>query len=78
MWGNRPHYEKSGLVVRVNGTELPTEKIDGPTFVFALGTMQGPARFDIDIDVDTFVPRDLGINDDPRSLGIDIASLRIE
>ena len=78
MWGNRPHYEKSGLVVRVNGTELPTEKLDGSTFVFALGTMQGPAPFDIDIDVDTFVPRELGINDDPRSLGIDISSLRVE
>jgi len=78
MRGSRPHYEESGLVVRVNGTELQTEKLDGSTFVFTLGTMQGPAPFDIDIDVDTFVPRDLGINDDPRSLGIDIGSLRIE
>jgi hypothetical protein len=78
MRGHRPDYVQSGLVVRANGKELAKEKVDGRTVTFALGPMQGPVPFNLDLDMKPFVPRELGLNDDPRSLGVDIETLRVE
>ncbi|MGH8173720.1 MAG: hypothetical protein ACREPX_11275, partial [Rhodanobacteraceae bacterium] len=78
MRGHRPNYADSGLIIRVNGEPLHLEGIDGKTFTFSLGEHTGPMSFDIDLETTTFVPREFGINDDPRSLGVDIATLRVE
>ena len=78
MHGYRPDYAQSGLVVRVDGKELRRDRFDGRTFEFSLGSLDGPTPFDIDLTTRTFVPRDLGLNDDTRLLGVDIATLRVE
>jgi len=51
---------------------------EGGTFEFSLGEMQGPASFELELETGTFVPRDSGLNDDPRPLGVDIANLRVD
>ena len=78
MRGNRPDYTQAGLVVRANGKELHLEKADGRTFEFSLGPIEGPTPLELELDTGTFVPRELGINDDPRHLGLDIATLHID
>jgi len=78
MHGYRPDYAQSGLVLRVNSKELSDRKLDGRTFEFSLGELEGPISFDLEVDAQTFVPRELGLNDDPRHLGVDIATLRVE
>lgn len=78
MRGYRPAYRADDIRVRANGKPLPMLRAEGRTFEFALGEMDGPATIDLELDARTFVPRDLGSNDDPRSLGMDIATLRVD
>jgi hypothetical protein len=78
MRGYRPDYAQTGLVVRANGKELHLDKTDGATFEFLLGPLEGPAPLELELNTSTFVPRELGLNDDSRRLGLDIATLHIE
>jgi hypothetical protein len=78
MHGYRPDYTQAGLVVHANGKELRLEKADGPTFEFSLGPIEGPTPLELELDTRTFVPRELGLNDDPRHLGLDIGTLHID
>ncbi len=78
MRGYRPDYTQTGLVVRANGKELQLDKVDGPTFEFSLGPLEGPTPLELELNTNTFVPLELGINADSRHLGLDIATLRIE
>lgn len=78
MRGYRPDYTQTGLVVRANGKELRLEKADGRSFEFSLGPIEGPTPLELELDTRTFVPRELGLNDDSRHLGLDIGTLHID
>ena len=77
MRGYRPDYTQANLVVHANGKQLHLEKADGPTFEFSLGPIEGPTPLELELDTGTFVPRELGLNDDSRHLGLDIGTLHI-
>jgi hypothetical protein len=77
MRGARPDYASASLRVRANGKPLELTRQEGPVFEFSLGELRGPAALDLELDAKTIVPAQLGINDDPRSLGVDIASVRV-
>ena len=78
MRGLRPDYTQSAIVVRANGKELHLEKVNGATFEFSLGPLEGPTPLKLELETATFVPRELGLNDDSRRLGLDIATLHVD
>lgn len=75
--GYRADYDQSDLKVFVDGRELARKGFHDNVFVFDLGTLEGPGKMRIDITSNTFVPKQRGVNDDPRELGIDIDTLQL-
>jgi hypothetical protein len=75
--GYRIDYDQSDVKVYVDGRELPAKGFHDNVFAFDLGTLEGPGKISIDIESNTFVPKERGVNKDPRELGIDIDTLRL-
>lgn len=71
---------KSGVAptisVTSNGVELVLVRQMGSDFVFALPAGSQYSTM-IEIQTNTFVPAEVGINTDPRKLGMDVKSIRI-
>lgn len=73
----RNDLERLKLKVITNGINLEFSHKDGNAYYFNLDkNLEQINR--IQITSSTFVPKDLGINNDPRRLGIDIASIEIK
>jgi len=68
---------KFGVKLLVNGTEADFSHTDGMKYYFKI-----PKHIDIATEIwiksDTFVPKQLGINNDERTLGIDIKTVSFE
>jgi hypothetical protein len=75
--GFRPTYDDADLKVSVNGRQLPASGFKDNVFEFDLGTIEGPTTLNIGIVSRTFVPQQIGINDDRREIGIDVDSISI-
>jgi hypothetical protein len=75
--GNRTDYDRADIKVQANGRDLVHVATEGKEFTYDLGTVDGPSVIELRIASSTMVPRDLGINDDTRKLGIDIESIAI-
>jgi hypothetical protein len=75
--GYRTDYDQSDVKVSVNGQELVAKGFRDNVFTFDLGALEGPAQMSVEISSNTFVPKQRGVNEDPRELGIDIDTLRL-
>jgi len=70
-----------GLVVSVNGRQLPLVGIKDNSYYFSIGAIAGPITR-ITIDTTTFIPREQGLrfgkDDDMKTLGIDVDTIEIK
>lgn len=73
----RANLERLNLKLFINNIELKFNKRDGNSYYFEIN----PAIKEINtitINSSTFTPQEFGINTDTRSLGVDVAMLKIE
>lgn len=78
VFGHNPfrnNMSRLNLRVLVNKTLLGFVKYENRKYYFSLPKQ---ARIkDLDILIDTFIPKDIGLNQDPRALGIDVKSIKL-
>jgi hypothetical protein len=76
--GNRADYDEADVKVSVNGRLLLSLGFQDSVFSFDLGTIEGPTRLNVRVSSNTFVPKQRGIGEDGRDLGIDIDTFRVQ
>lgn len=77
LWAMRKGGTTPRIAVRIAGREAVMVGQQGGEFRFAVpGPLDGPQV--LEISTSTFVPAELGINTDRRSLGADLVSIRFE
>jgi len=77
VYGYRSDYDQSEVKVSVNGRELVAKGFRDNVFAFDLEPLDGPGEMSVEVSSNTFVPKQRGVNEDPRELGIDIDTLRL-
>jgi len=72
----RADIEWLDLKLKINGIEAKFEKYDNNNYYFRIPDSVNVIN-DIEISSNTFVPKELGINNDTRELGIDVKSVKL-
>jgi hypothetical protein len=71
-------YGDADVRVYIDGHPLPQTSATAKELRFDAGGIDTRGDIDLRITSRSFVPRELGLNDDERRLGVDIESLRFE
>lgn len=75
--GIRSDYDQADIKISADGRLLPLEESHDNVFSFDLGTIEGPTKLSLRVSSNTFVPKERGMSEDQRALGIDIDTLRV-